>query len=237
MSFWPVFSGLHPILVSVHNRRTWILLSCLKNPSANFFALSYLLLKLSITLDTLTARILKLSSDSQIGIEPTPFYSWWNPADCRADPAVAPVTHEIPPDHEFQLFHFVMFCLSALMIKQFLFHPCPNAFTSRITKAVQRWTVYPIGRGSIKYIWWEWQKCLTNLRMYGSKSRICRNAYTAWMRWQWGKVKFVNMKYLGVLKALPSCQVYSRHLSIYVKIGLSERGSLQYALCGTDEEQ
>lgn len=45
------------------------------------------------------------------------------------------------------------------------------------------------------------------------------------------------MKYLGVLKALPSCQVYSRHLSIYVKIGLSERGSLQYALCGTDEEQ
>ena len=85
------------------------------------------------------------------------------------------------------------------------------------TKAVQRWTVYPIGRGSIKYIWWEWQKCLTNLRMYGSKSRICRNAYTAWMRWQWGKVKFVNMKYLGVLKALPSCQVYSRHLSIYVK--------------------
>lgn len=30
-------------------------------------------LKLSITLDTLTARILKLSSDSQSGIEPTPF--------------------------------------------------------------------------------------------------------------------------------------------------------------------
>lgn len=42
----------------------------------------YKWLKLSITLDTLTARILKLSSDSQSGIEPTPFYSWWNPADC-----------------------------------------------------------------------------------------------------------------------------------------------------------
>ena len=53
-------------------------------------------LKLSITLDTLTARILKLSSDSQIGIEPTPFYSWW-----RADPAVAPVAHKISPDHRF----------------------------------------------------------------------------------------------------------------------------------------
>ena len=89
-------------------------------------------LKLSITLDTLTARILKLSSDSQSGIEPTPLYSRRKPTNGRADPAVAPVTHEIPPDHEFQLFHFVMFCLFALMIKQFLFHPCPNAFTSRI---------------------------------------------------------------------------------------------------------
>ena len=89
-------------------------------------------LKLSITLDTLTARILKLSSDSQSRIEPTPFYSWWEPTDCRADPAVAPVTHEIPPDHEFQFFHFVMFCLSVSMIKQFFFHPCPDAFTSRI---------------------------------------------------------------------------------------------------------
>ena len=60
-----------------------------------------ILLKLSITLDTLTARILKLSSDSQSGIEPVPFYSWWNTADRRADPAVAPVAHEISPDHRF----------------------------------------------------------------------------------------------------------------------------------------
>ncbi|MBQ5560097.1 MAG: hypothetical protein IIT46_10035 [Lachnospiraceae bacterium] len=37
------------------------------------------------------------------------------------------------------------------------------------------------------------------------------------------------MKYLVVLQALPSCQAYSRHLSIYVQIGLLERGSLQYA--------
>ena len=58
-------------------------------------------LKLSITLDTLTARILKLSSDSQSGIEPTPFYSRGNPADCRADSAVAPVAHKISPDHRF----------------------------------------------------------------------------------------------------------------------------------------
>ena len=57
--------------------------------------------KLSITLDTLTARILKLSSNSQSRIEPTPFYSWWNTTDCRADSAVAPVAHEISPDHRF----------------------------------------------------------------------------------------------------------------------------------------
>ena len=100
--------------------------------------------KLSITLDTLTARILKLSSDSQSGIEPTPFYSWWNPTDCQADPAVAPVTHEIPPDHEFQLFHFVMFCLSAPMIKQFLFHPCPDIFTSRIIITSSSSTVHAL---------------------------------------------------------------------------------------------
>ena len=58
-------------------------------------------LKLSITLDTLTARILKLSSDSQSRIEPVPLYSWWNTTDRRADSAVAPVAHEISPDHRF----------------------------------------------------------------------------------------------------------------------------------------
>ena len=100
--------------------------------------------KLSITLDTLTARILKLSSDSQSGIEPTPFYGWWDPTDCQADPAVAPVTHEIPPDHEFQFFHFVMFCLSSPMIKQFFFHPCPDAFTSRIIMASSSRTVHAL---------------------------------------------------------------------------------------------
>ncbi len=56
---------------------------------------------LSITLDTLTARILKLSSDSQSRIESTPFYSWWDSTDCRADSAVAPVAHKISPDHRF----------------------------------------------------------------------------------------------------------------------------------------
>lgn len=59
------------------------------------------IMKLSITLDTLTARILKLSSDSQSRIEPTPFYSWWEPTDCRADSAVTPVAHKISPDHRF----------------------------------------------------------------------------------------------------------------------------------------
>ena len=57
--------------------------------------------KLSITLDTLTARILKLSSDSQSRIEPTPLYSRRKPADRRADSAVAPVAHKISPDHRF----------------------------------------------------------------------------------------------------------------------------------------
>ena len=42
-------------------------------------------MKLSIKLDTLTARIMKLSSDSQSRIKPTPFYSWWDTTDRRAD--------------------------------------------------------------------------------------------------------------------------------------------------------
>ena len=58
-------------------------------------------MKLSITLDTLTARILKLSSDSQSRIEPAPFYSWWDSTDRRADSAIAPVAHEISPDYRF----------------------------------------------------------------------------------------------------------------------------------------
>ena len=102
------------------------------------------MMKLSITLDTLTARILKLSSDSQSRIEPTPFYSWWDPTDCRADPAVVPVTHEIPPDHEFQFFHFVMFCLSAPVIKQFLLHSCPDAFASCIIVASSSSTAHAL---------------------------------------------------------------------------------------------
>ena len=56
---------------------------------------------LSIKLDTLTARILKLSSGSQSRIVPAPLYSRRKPADRRADPAVAPVAHEILPDHRF----------------------------------------------------------------------------------------------------------------------------------------
>ena len=40
------------------------------------------IMKLSITLDTLTARILKLSSNSQSRIESTPLYSRRKPADC-----------------------------------------------------------------------------------------------------------------------------------------------------------
>ena len=67
----------------------------------DLFASSAFRLKLSITLDTLTARILKLSSDSQSRIEPVPFYSWWDATDRRADSAVAPVAHEISPDHRF----------------------------------------------------------------------------------------------------------------------------------------
>ena len=58
-------------------------------------------MKLSITLDTFPTRILKLSSDSQSRIEPMPFYSRRNPANGRADSAVAPVAHEISPDHRF----------------------------------------------------------------------------------------------------------------------------------------
>ena len=45
-------------------------------------------MKLSITLDTLTARILKLSSDSQSRIEPVPLYS-------RRKPTVAGLFEKI----------------------------------------------------------------------------------------------------------------------------------------------
>ena len=74
------------------------------------------------------------------------------------------------------------------------------------TKAVQRWMMYHIGRGSIKYIWRECLKQLTNLRMYGSIARLHRNVQTAKVQGQWGKVRFSDMKYLAVLRALPSCQ-------------------------------
>ncbi|HBE8150649.1 TPA: hypothetical protein KN082_000069 [Clostridioides difficile] len=48
-----------------------------------------------------------------------------------------------------------------------------------MTKAVQRWMVYPICRESIKYLWLEWwmlHNPLTNPRMYGSISGLSRNA-------------------------------------------------------------
>ena len=89
--------------------------------------------KLSITLDTFPTRIMKRSVRQQpLRRIFAALQQEEAPANGRADPAVAPVTHEIPPDHEFQFLHFVMFCLSAPMIKQFLFHPCSDAFTSRI---------------------------------------------------------------------------------------------------------
>ena len=46
-------------------------------------------------------KVRKLSSDSQSGIESTPFYSWWDSTDRRADSAVTPVAHKISPDHRF----------------------------------------------------------------------------------------------------------------------------------------
>lgn len=50
--------------------------------SIDFTFINIIAVKLSITLDTLTARILKLSSDSHSRIVPAPLYSWWKPADC-----------------------------------------------------------------------------------------------------------------------------------------------------------
>ena len=92
----------------------------------------------------LAKKIGAVNAANELQIPVNTLYGWRNPADCRADPAIAPVTHEIPPDHEFQLFHFVMFCLLALMIKQFLFHPCPNAFTSRIIMTSSPGTVHTL---------------------------------------------------------------------------------------------
>ena len=93
------FAGRSPVAVLQEYYAMMFVLNCIAAMSATVNR--KLVLKLSITLDTLTARIMKLSSDSQSRIEPTPFYSWWDTTDRRADSAVAPVAHEISPNHRF----------------------------------------------------------------------------------------------------------------------------------------
>lgn len=45
-------------------------------------------------------------------------------------------------------------------------------------------------------------------------------------RWR-GRVKILCMKYHSELQAHSNQQVYSKHLKVYVQIGLSERGKIQ----------
>ena len=66
------------------------------------FNVVLLAMKLSITLNTLTARIMKLSSDSQSRIEPTPFYSWWDTTDRRADSYDLPWQDHLASGHSNQ---------------------------------------------------------------------------------------------------------------------------------------
>lgn len=80
------------------------------------------------------------------------------------------------------------------------------------------------GRVSIKYLRLECLESLTNLRMYGSKSRIRRNAYIRENGSMWGLVKIYVMKNPIPLKVVSSIQAHSKSLKIYVKIGLLERG-------------
>ena len=86
-------------------------------------------LKLSITLDTFPTRIMKRNVQWQplrriFATLQQEKARQWTSRSCGC-------SSEIPPDHEFQFLHCVMFCLSAPMIKQFFLHLCPNAFTSR----------------------------------------------------------------------------------------------------------
>ena len=72
---------------------------------------------------------------------------------------------------------------------------------------------------------------LINLGLNGEEYKNCRKHLISHLE---GNI--ACMKCLAVLQALPSCQAHSRRLSAYVKIRLSERGSLQYVVCGADEE-
>ena len=104
--------------------------------------------KLSITLDTLTARILKLRSDSQSRIEPTPFYSWWNTTDRRADSAVAPVAHKVSPNHCFQFGYGEVLRFSAPVVEKLFFHSCPYAFTPCIVMTSATGTVHTLNNAA-----------------------------------------------------------------------------------------
>ena len=46
----------------------------------------------------LAKKIGAVNAANELQIPVNTLYGWRNPADCRADPAIAPVTHEIPPD-------------------------------------------------------------------------------------------------------------------------------------------
>ena len=97
---------------------------------------------MSITLDTFPTRIMKQSVRRQplrriFAALQQEEARQWTSRSCGC-------SSEIPPDHEFQFLHCVMFCLSAPMIKQFFFHPCPDAFTSRIIMASSSRTVHAL---------------------------------------------------------------------------------------------
>lgn len=67
---------------------------------------------------------------------------------------------------------------------------------------------------------------LTNLRMYRSRNANSRNTITHIICGDRGQVKIVAMKVLNRLWRDLLSQVYSKHLSIYVQIGLMEQGNL-----------
>ena len=69
-------------------------------------------------------------------------------------------------------------------------------------------------------------KELTNLRMYGFKRKLRRNAQGNTKFRKYGKVKIHSMKYHTVLQALSSLQAQSRNLKLNVQIGLSEQGKV-----------
>lgn len=96
-------------------------------------------------------------------------------------------------------FYFLTNCIPLINKKSYQIY-CKSVKTNM--KAVQRWMVYPIGRSSIKCRWWEWQKCLTNLRMYGYISLMYKSFIKPFL-WNLFYIEILSGRI--IISAFPIC--------------------------------